>query len=35
MMICQDEELYPDEQVRTIAKRLGFAAELAAALRGR
>jgi len=35
MMICQDEELYPDEQVRTIAKRLGFATELAAALRGR
>lgn len=35
MMICQDEELYPDEQVRAIAKRLGFAPELAAALRGR
>lgn len=35
VMICQDEELYPDEQVRAIAKRLGFAKELAAALRGR
>lgn len=33
MMICQDEEMYPDEQVRAIAKRLGFAQELAAALR--
>ena len=35
VMICQDEELYPDEQVRAIAKRLGFAKELAAALRSR
>jgi len=35
VMICQDEELYPDEQVRAIAKRLGFAAELADALRAR
>jgi putative tRNA adenosine deaminase-associated protein len=35
VMICQDEELYPDEQVRAIAKRLGFAKELAATLRGR
>ena len=35
IMICQDEELYPDEQVRAIAKRLGFASELSAALRGR
>lgn len=35
VMICQDEELYPDEQVRAIAKRLGFAKEFAAALRGR
>jgi putative tRNA adenosine deaminase-associated protein len=33
IMICQDEELYPDEQVRAIAKRLGFAKELSAALR--
>jgi hypothetical protein len=33
VMICQDEELYPDEQVRAIAKRLGFAMELSAALR--
>jgi len=35
VMICQDEELYPDEQVRAIAKRLGFAKEFAAALRSR
>lgn len=34
VMICQDTELYLDEQVRAIAKRLGFAPELAAALRG-
>jgi len=35
VMICQDDELYPDEQVRAIAKRLGFAEEFAAALRSR
>ena len=35
IMICQDEERYPDEQVRAVAKRLGFANELAEALRGR
>jgi len=35
VMICQDEEMYPDEQVRAIAKRLGFARELTAALRTR
>lgn len=35
IMICEDEEMYPDEQVRAVAKRLGFAGELAAALRGR
>lgn len=35
LMICGDEEMYPDEQVRAVAKRLGFAAELATALRGR
>lgn len=33
IMICQDEEMYPDEQVRAVAKRLGFSEELAAALR--
>lgn len=33
IMICQDEEMYPDEQVRAVAKRLGFSKELAAALR--
>lgn len=36
VMICQDDDLiYPDEQVRAIAKRLGFGAELAAVLRTR
>ena len=35
IMICEDEEMYPDEQVRAVAKRLGFAQELATALRGR
>ena len=35
IMICEDEEMYPDEQVRAVAKRLGFAAELATAIRGR
>ena len=35
VMICQDEELYPDEQVRQIAKRLGFSKERATALRSR
>jgi putative tRNA adenosine deaminase-associated protein len=35
VMICQDDEMYPDEQVRAIAKRLGFAKELADALRSR
>jgi putative tRNA adenosine deaminase-associated protein len=35
VMICQDEEMYPDEQVRAIAKRLGFSKELADALRSR
>lgn len=35
IMICEDEEMYPDEQIRAIAKRLGFASELAAAIRGR
>lgn len=35
VMICQDEELYPDEQVKAIAKRMGFSRELADVLRGR
>ncbi len=35
IMICQDGELYPDEQVRAIAKRVGFGTELAAVLRSR
>lgn len=34
IMICQDEEMYPDEQVRAIAKRLGFSREFGEALRG-
>lgn len=34
-LVCQDDELYPDEQVRSIAKRLGFGVELATALRAR
>jgi hypothetical protein len=32
-MICQNDELYPDEQIKQLAKQLGFHAELAAALR--
>ena len=35
LMICEDDEAYIDEMVRTIAKRLGFARELAEALRRR
>ena len=35
IMICQDVELYPDDQVRAVAKRLGFAKEMSAALRSR
>lgn len=35
VMICQDDEKYPDEQVRDIAKRLGFGKELSDALRSR
>lgn len=35
LMICQDDELLPDEQVRAIAKRMGFGAELSAVLRAR
>jgi hypothetical protein len=34
-MICQDDDLLPDEQVRAIAKRMGFGAELNAVLRAR
>ncbi len=32
-MICQNDDLYPDEQIKQLAKQLGFHAELAAALR--
>ncbi len=35
IMICQDDDMYPDDQVRAIAKRLGFSEELTAALRSR
>ncbi len=35
VMICQDGELYPEDQIRSIAKRMGFANELKAALRSR
>lgn len=27
-MLCEDEDLYPDDQLRAIAKRLGFADQL-------
>ena len=32
-LLCADEDLYPDEQVRTIAKRVGFLAQLSAVVR--
>ena len=32
-LLCADEDLYPDEQVTAIAKRLGFDSELASVLR--
>ena len=32
-LLCVDEDLYPDEQVKAIAKRLGFESELASVLR--
>jgi putative tRNA adenosine deaminase-associated protein len=32
-LICQNDDLYPDDQIKQIAKQLGFHAELAAALR--
>jgi putative tRNA adenosine deaminase-associated protein len=36
IMICEDDDLlYPEEKVRAIAKRMGFAKELAATLRAR
>lgn len=35
VMICEDADLYPDEQVSAIAKRLGFDRELTAVLRAR
>ncbi|CAB4863741.1 unannotated protein [freshwater metagenome] len=31
-MLCADDEMYPDEQVKVIAKRVGFAAQLASVL---
>jgi len=35
VMICQDPDMWVDDQVRAIAKRLGFSTELADALRSR
>jgi putative tRNA adenosine deaminase-associated protein len=35
LLICEDDEAYIDEMVRTIAKRLGFSHELAEAMRRR
>lgn len=32
-IICQNDDLYPDEQIKQIAKQLGFQAELTSALR--
>lgn len=34
-LVCEDEDLFPDEQVRSIANRLGFGAELRSVLRDR
>ncbi len=34
-MTCEDEDLLPAEQVRAIAKRMGFGAEMASVLRSR
>lgn len=34
-LVCEEGDLYPDEQVRSIAKRLGFDGELKSALRSR
>jgi putative tRNA adenosine deaminase-associated protein len=31
-LLCGDTDLYPDEQVRTIAKRIGFLPQLSAAI---
>ena len=31
-LLCGDVDLYPDEQVRTIAKRMGFLPQLSAAI---
>lgn len=32
-LLCRDEELYPDQQIKAIAKRLGFSQELKSVLR--
>ena len=34
-LVCEEGDFYPDEQVRSIAKRLGFDGELKSALRSR
>lgn len=33
-MLCDDEELFPEDLLRSIAKRLGFADQLSSSLRG-
>lgn len=35
MLMCEDESLYPDDHVKTIAKRLGFGGQLSTALKAR
>lgn len=32
-LLCRDEDLYPDQQIKAIAKRLGFSQELKSVLR--
>ena len=34
-MLCEDEDMYPEDQVKAIAKRLGFSREFAEAIRAR
>lgn len=34
-MLCEDEDLYPEDQMKAIAKRLGFSREFAEAMRTR
>jgi putative tRNA adenosine deaminase-associated protein len=32
-LLCRDEDLYPDQQIKAIAKRLGFSEQLKSVLR--